>query len=471
MFKDSCRVAPMWNPLSRTSSPMWQPRSGEDNPGEGSVSAAAPSGGLAVIEFDGALTARPNLMDRLFDGETMGTSRKLQMAVLAADANAEVSTTLLTISSGGGDVEGMMAVQNAIANSTNRFAVWTEFSMSAAVVVISGANVIAGPPTAEVGSLSVRKAALDESEALKKAGLEVVVESPDELKKSTATGTPVDKTRRAEMLKTATAIKAAVTPAVAAGRGMTVEAVDALGAHEFVGQAAVDAGLMDAIFPDLAAFVAFLTQPDKEADMAEDPKKAEAVAESPGASEEKKSIEAKAEVTAPPADMSAAQLQAISAAVNVAMTPLKEELAGAKAKLAKIETAGELNLAKADAARLQGTNLDKDSQELALAQITEMRAAAEPNAGLIEKTFVKAEATAKTLPPTFFDRHAGDSAREAGLAGQGDVWLDAARSGGPVDMDDAKDHAGALAYAAQHPDEKGAYEAFLTKTDTERGVN
>ena len=438
----------MTYPWTRATSPMWTPRSAADSPTEGQVTTPEPAKEIALIRFEGALTAQPGLFEKLF-GETMGTAEKLRMAIAAADAGP-ASITLLHISSGGGDVEGMLETQSAIANASNFLAVWTEVAFSGALVAISGADVIGGPPTADVGSLSVRMTALDESQALKDAGLEVIVESPDSLKRTTAPGVAIDRERRKQMLETATDLKAAMLPPVAAGRGMTVEALDALGAAHFVGEKAVAAGLMDKIFPDMAAFVASLSQPDKEADMADEKKTAGAPASPPVASAElSKPPEPKAADSAVET-MLAKALETIEA--NTAeLASVKADNTAMKSDLDELKAAGVTTLVAADTTRLAATALDADGQKHSLEVITMARAAGKPE--LVAAEFERAESAAKALDPAFRQDHGG-SAHDVALTGvpKDDKWVKAAASGADLDQADMALDMAAMAYASKFPE-------------------
>jgi ClpP class serine protease len=275
-----------WTPQPADAPRFWRPRADDDDPGSGEIATKPAGDGVAVIMFDGALTARPAPRSFFNFGpaETMGTHQKLQAAVRSADANANASTTLIIMSSGGGEVEQTLETQAVIAGASNRVAVWTEALYSAAVVVTSGADVIAGPPTAGAGSLSVYSAAVDESKALESMGVKFVSESPDPLKKSAAPGQPIDEARRKQMLRKATEIKAALLPVVAEARGMELSDLEKVATgEEFTGQAAVDAGFLDEIHPSLEAFMATLkdrNNTEEDAEMADTQKPA---AEEPAA--------------------------------------------------------------------------------------------------------------------------------------------------------------------------------------------
>lgn len=95
----------------------------------------------------------------------------------AADKMADIKAILLRIDSGGGAVDGLRALADAIRSTKKPVDVWTNFCASAAYFIASQARYIwvEDSPLPVAGSIGTLLVYTDQSKALEKAGLKVEI--------------------------------------------------------------------------------------------------------------------------------------------------------------------------------------------------------------------------------------------------------------------------------------------------------
>jgi ClpP class serine protease len=222
---------------------------------------------LTRIEITGALRGKLDFFDDFFGGAS--SFGQIQAAVRDADGSP-ADTTLLVINSPGGDFVGMGETAAVIRGASNRTAVFARTAASAAFGIVSGADVIGMAQDGMVGSLSVFVAQVDESEAARKAGVEVLVHSPDEAKGAGVPGAPIKPAARKAADELAVKLKAEFADILAAGRtDLSLADLEPLmKAQTFTADEALEAGLVDQVHDTEADFIASLFP--QEAEMAED---------------------------------------------------------------------------------------------------------------------------------------------------------------------------------------------------------
>lgn len=130
-------------------------------------------GDIAVIDIAGFLTPKPNILTMLFGGTSAAGAAA---AVRAAMAEPSIGAVVLSVDSPGGAVFGIpeaAAVMRSVRGSKPFIAVVDPFMASAAYYLGSQADEVVASPSSITGSIGVIVTHLDESEALKQAGLTV----------------------------------------------------------------------------------------------------------------------------------------------------------------------------------------------------------------------------------------------------------------------------------------------------------
>jgi signal peptide peptidase SppA len=205
-------------------------------------------GGVAVIQFAGAVAKRHNLWSSLFGGRAVTTETRA--AVDAAVADPSVDSILMVIDSPGGTVDGVgdLADTVAAANKTKPVCAYAEdMCASAAYWIGSQASRFVGNPTASVGSIGVFAAVPDVSRLVKNLGIEMNVVKSVSGKGGGTMGAPVTDAQLAEVQRMVNSIHSEFVAAVSRGRGRDMSAV--ADGRVYMGQDAVDLGLIDAVEP------------------------------------------------------------------------------------------------------------------------------------------------------------------------------------------------------------------------------
>lgn len=205
-------------------------------------------GGVAVIQFSGAVTKHPSLWAKLFGGAAVTTDTRAALAGALADPS--VNSILMVIDSPGGTISGVndLAADVAAASALKPVCAYAEdMCASAAYWVGSQAGRLVGNATASVGSIGVFAAVPDISRLAKNLGVEMNVVKSVAGKGGGTAGAPVTEAQLAEVQRMVNAIHTQFAAAVNAGRGRDMGAV--CDGRVYMGQEAVDLGLLDAIEP------------------------------------------------------------------------------------------------------------------------------------------------------------------------------------------------------------------------------
>ena len=213
----------------------------------------ARDGTSALVRISGPL-AKDEWIE--FWGGTSATNA--QMEIRAAVADEEVDSIYLLIDSPGGEVAGTEELAGEVAAAARVkpvFAHVDDLGASAAYWVASQATRITANATGEVGSIGTVAVVADYSEMFEKRGIEVHVVASGEKKGAFAFGAEVTDEQIADLKERVDALARQFKDAVAAGRGMDAEAVDAVGDGRVLSAPdAVEAGLIDGISTRQEAF-------------------------------------------------------------------------------------------------------------------------------------------------------------------------------------------------------------------------
>ncbi len=153
--------------------------------------------GVGVIAIEGPILRKPDLFARIFFGAT--SSEDIGDAIREAAGRDDIKAVFLNIDSPGGTVAGTPELANAVAALDKKKPVYAFSSglmCSAAYWVASQARAIYATPSAQVGSIGVVQAVVDNSAALDKAGIKVEVFSVGKYKAMGAPGTPLTDDQR-----------------------------------------------------------------------------------------------------------------------------------------------------------------------------------------------------------------------------------------------------------------------------------
>ena len=220
-------------------------------------------GGVAVLNIDGVIAPKANLFTRISGGVS---AQMAEQAVLDAMADPAVRSLLLAIDSPGGSVHGTPEVGAAIRQFAEKkpvVALATATMASAAYWLGSSANAVyISGPTCLVGSIGV----VATHNYTPNAGGSVQTEiAAGQYKRIATTNAPLTKEGRAYMQAQVDHLYQVFVDAVSANRGASVEDVLAHMAdgRVFVGQQAIDAGLVDGVSTMSALLEGMATQPDR----------------------------------------------------------------------------------------------------------------------------------------------------------------------------------------------------------------
>lgn len=201
-------------------------------------------GNVAVVSVDGPLMQRGGWY---WDGHDSVAEK-----IKAALAEPKASAVMLKLNSPGGIAAGcfeaVRSIQSAAAASGKRLVAYAdEMACSAAYALACACSAIYLPPSGEVGSVGVLSAVVSMKRGLEADGVDVVVIRSGQLK---ASGHPYDALSDAAIAREQADVDALAQQffaLVGSARGMTVNAVAGLEGDTRMGDAAVAAGLADAV--------------------------------------------------------------------------------------------------------------------------------------------------------------------------------------------------------------------------------
>lgn len=225
-----------------------------------SIATAAPAPGqprpspVAVISVHGIIGKHLSSLETMCGGCDLD---EVEEDLRAAMADPNTKAILLDINSPGGTVTGVPELAAKIAewNQQKRiYAFCDSLCASAAYWLASSCEAIAITLTADVGSIGVYMALVDDSEWWQKEGYKLVLVKAGEHKADGISGQPVSDSAIARWQGEVDAIYQMFTSAVTTGRAGVPN--DVMQGQTLMGQAAVAALLADEIVPDLPTYLA-----------------------------------------------------------------------------------------------------------------------------------------------------------------------------------------------------------------------
>lgn len=184
--------------------------------------------GIGVVAIEGPILRKPDLFARIFFGAT--SSEDIGEALREAREREDIKAVYLNIDSPGGTVAGtpeLAAAVKTLNESKPVYAFSSGLMCSAAYWIASQARAIYTTPSAQVGSIGVVQAVIDNTAALDKAGLKVEVFSVGKYKAMGAPGTPLTDDQRELIQSNLAEIAAEFHDAVLSrGRAIPAEAME-----------------------------------------------------------------------------------------------------------------------------------------------------------------------------------------------------------------------------------------------------
>ena len=184
--------------------------------------------GIGVVAIEGPILRKPDLFARIFFGAT--GSEDIGAALREAGERADIKAVFLNIDSPGGTVAGTPELAAAVKALNERKPVYAFSSglmCSAAYWIASQARAIYATPSAQVGSIGVVQAVIDNTAALDMAGIKVEVFSVGKYKAMGAPGTTLTDDQRGLIQSNLAEIAAEFHDAVLSrGRAIPAEAME-----------------------------------------------------------------------------------------------------------------------------------------------------------------------------------------------------------------------------------------------------
>ena len=206
---------------------------------------AVTEAGVAVIPITGTLVHRGSQMDSM-SGLTSYSGLEKMIGMAAADA--DVKGILFDMATPGGQADGVFDLGRMIrAIEKPTLAIANSEALSAGYALAAAADKVMVTSTGRLGSIGVRTRHLDQSQKNAKAGLVYTDVFAGAKKLNGNPNAPLAENVRAEMQAEIDGLHVQFSDYVAEMRGMSADAVRAQEAGVYTGQAAIDAGLADAM--------------------------------------------------------------------------------------------------------------------------------------------------------------------------------------------------------------------------------
>lgn len=201
---------------------------------------------VAVLPVTGVLVKRPTILGFFF---AEAVTESLAASFKAALDDPQVNAILLYIDSPGGMVDGVESLANLVHASRGRkpvVALIDGLGASAAYWLASAADrVFITGETTQVGSIGVVATHIDRSKADERRGVKVTEIVAGRFKRLASEHAPLGSEGRAMLQDLVDRIYTVFVEAVARQRGINVEQVVATEGRIFIGQQAIEAGLVD----------------------------------------------------------------------------------------------------------------------------------------------------------------------------------------------------------------------------------
>lgn len=204
--------------------------------------------GVAVLPMDGVLSKRMNLMSEI----SGGTSTQLLARDLSqANADPAVHSIVLAIDSPGGTVDGTQTLADQVRASAKPTVAWASGTMASAAYWIGSAAqaIYIADSTTQVGSIGVVAKHTDISASEAAQGVKTTEITAGKYKRIASAYGPLTAEGKQSMQDQVDYTYGLFVDAVATHRGVSAEQVvsDMADGRIFIGQQAVDAGLVDGV--------------------------------------------------------------------------------------------------------------------------------------------------------------------------------------------------------------------------------
>lgn len=193
--------------------------------------------GVGVISIEGPIIRKPDLFARVIFGAT--SSDEIGSALREAAGREDIKAVFLDIDSPGGTVAGTPELAAAVAALNEKkpvYAFTSGLMCSAAYWIASQARAVYATPSAQVGSIGVVQAVIDDSAALASEGIKVEVFAVGKYKAIGAPGTSLTDDQR-ELIHSSLAEIAREFHAAVLVRGRSIPA-EAMEGQTFSGRQA-----------------------------------------------------------------------------------------------------------------------------------------------------------------------------------------------------------------------------------------
>lgn len=214
------------------------------------------AGGMAVIPVHGYLAHR---IDYHYPGYFTGYGY-ISALLARAVADPAVKGIALDVNSHGGEVAGAFELADEILAAREIKPIWAivdSNAHSAAMLLASAAHKIILPKTGSAGSIGVVTMHVDVSEALEKYGVKITMIYAGKHKVDGNPYQPLPESVKANIEARLEKSYTMLVDFIASARGKDPKVIRDTEAATFQGEAAMEAGLVDAIMPPRAAYAAF----------------------------------------------------------------------------------------------------------------------------------------------------------------------------------------------------------------------
>jgi signal peptide peptidase SppA len=230
-------------------------------------------GDVAVIRITGALTKEPGFLSYLFSGRGARSYADVIRLADAADNDPRVKKKVLKFNTPGGTVAGAFEAAHFLARSKAKKPIYAYVDgqmTSAGLLLGAPATKIAAPKTAQVGSIGVIWAHVNEEKLNERIGIEIKYLTAGKYKKFGNPDEPLSSEAEAYFQDRLDRTYSFFVDDVARYRSMSTEAVlEAADGRVFLAEQAKEAGLVDMIVNDFEEFLTTLKTEDPSMDLNE----------------------------------------------------------------------------------------------------------------------------------------------------------------------------------------------------------
>jgi len=184
--------------------------------------------GVAMVHLAGPMVKNPGVFGMIFG---LAGTLAVRRAIEAAAADEAVGSILLRIDSPGGSVDGLAELGDAVYAAAQQKPVVAQvdgMAASAAYYVASQATAIYAHRMDLIGSIGTRLMLYDWHRLFEKEGVEAVPIDTGEFKSAGALGTEITQSQRADFQRIVDAYFEDFRAAIIRGRGLSVDAVNAV---------------------------------------------------------------------------------------------------------------------------------------------------------------------------------------------------------------------------------------------------